>query len=603
MNIFVADFETFYDKDFSLSGLTTEEYVRDPRFEVIGVSIKHNDGPTKWFPAPQVPTVMAALKKAPPFALLAHNTQFDGFILSHHYGIVPKFYLDTLSMARPWHMYNVGVSLAALAVEYGLGAKGTEVVQALGMRYSDFTPGALEAYGRYCCNDTELTYKLYEELANKTPKQELHIIDRTIRMFCDPRVVFDSELLHTYYEEVVSAKAQIVEQVAALCSKDDLTSNPKLALVLESLGVEPPMKLSVAKTKTAGENVMTFAFSKSDKEFTALLEHDDPLVVGVVEARLGVKSSIEETRSLRFLGMAERGPVPVQLQYYAAGPGRWGGAGKTNFQNMTRGGTLRKSIMAPPGFTIVEVDSANIELRINHTIAGQKDSIEAFRVGRDLYCEFASIIFGREITKADVAERFLGKTAHLGLGYGCGWERFQEMCRLKGVILTDADAKRIVNLWRETYYMVPKWWKTLDRALEDMAMGQFGPLDDNGLVFVGSEKLVTKPNNQILYPGLARDAKQQWFYKARNQIKHLHGPKTSENVAQHLARNIVAEQLLTIASRYFVWLTTHDSVAYLAPDSEAQQALDFGVKTMSTSPQWWPDIPLAAEGKMGKRYS
>ena len=295
--------------------------------------------------------------------------------------------------------------------------------------------------------------------------------------------------------------------------------------------------------------------------------------------------------------------MPVQLQYYAAGPGRWGGSGKQNMQNLKRGGTLRRAIKAPPGYMVLEVDSSNIELRVNHTIAGQAASIEAFQLGRDLYCEFATILFNRPVTKEDKPERFLGKLAHLSLGYGCGWKKFQEICRLQGVVLSDAEAKRIVGLWREVYGMVPKWWDVLDDSLGYMATGRFMPLDDGGLVTASKEKLITKPNNQILYPGLAKDAEGSWFYRVRNQTKHLYGAKVDENVCQHLARNIVAEQLLKISARYFVWLTTHDSVAYLAPDSEAQAALDFGVKIMSTSPTWWPDIPLAAEGKVGERYS
>ena len=49
MNLITLDFETFYDKDFSLSKLTTEEYIRDDRFEVIGVGVKINDDETQWF--------------------------------------------------------------------------------------------------------------------------------------------------------------------------------------------------------------------------------------------------------------------------------------------------------------------------------------------------------------------------------------------------------------------------------------------------------------------------------------------------------------------------------------------------------------------------
>ena len=48
MSLVVLDFETFYSKDFSLSKMTTESYIRDPRFEVIGVSVKVDSGGIRW---------------------------------------------------------------------------------------------------------------------------------------------------------------------------------------------------------------------------------------------------------------------------------------------------------------------------------------------------------------------------------------------------------------------------------------------------------------------------------------------------------------------------------------------------------------------------
>lgn len=600
MNIITMDFETYYDLDYSLSKLTTEEYVRDPRFEVIGLSVIIKDAPALWFPKPQVRNVLERLQSRE-FALLCHNTQFDGFILSDHYGLVPRLYLDTQSMARPHN--PDGVSLARLAKHYEVGEKGTEVVAALGKHYVDFTPYELARYGNYCMNDSTLTRALYDKLLPDTPKRELLLIDRTIRMFCVPRIILDTALLRTYHAEVVAKKGALLLEVALLAPQHVLMSNPQLAALLESMGVDVPMKRSEAKSKTAGAEVMTYAFGKTDAAFTALLDDPDPLVAAIVEARLGVKSSIEETRSKRFLDMSTRGPMPVALQYSVANTMRWGGGDKQNLQNLKRGGTLRKTLMAPSGYKLCAVDSSNIELRVNHTIAGQADSVQAFKDKRDLYCEFATILFERPITKADVDERFLGKLAHLSLGYGCGAAKFQHICRLQKVPLSLKEAKRIVDLWRATYPKVPKFWRNCDIALKSVASGVRVQVDTAGLVHTAFEKLVTRPCNQIRYPGLQRDVEGGWFYIVRNQKQYLYGAKVVENVCQHLARNIVAEQLLIISNKYPVVLTVHDENVYLAPDDEADEALAFGVKVMSTSPDWWPEIPLAAEGEVGERYS
>lgn len=599
MDMITLDWETYYDKDFSLSKITTEEYVRDPRFQIIGVGIKFNEHKPHWFTGPMI---AAAINKVPwdKVALLCHNTNFDGFILKEKFGKVPKVYLDTLAMARPWHGYNVGGSLKKLAEQYQLGVKGTEVGNAMGMRAEHFNEAALAAYGEYCKNDVELTYDLFKALRPKTPMQELLIIDRTVRMFCDAKLLLDAAVIQEEIDHEVDRKAQLMAQVERYAPTNVLMSNPKLALLLESMGVEVPTKVSAKTGKVSP------AFGKTDKAFTALLDHENELVQAIVAARLGVKSTIGETRARRMLGIAERGPLPVDLQYCGAlVTQRWSGGSKLNLQNLPRGGRLRKALVAPEGMAIIAVDSSNIELRVAHCIAGQDTTVASLRAGRDLYCEFASVLFNRPITKADKNERQLGKLAMLSLQYGAGAPKFKEMCRIQADIhLTDDEAKRIVTLWRQTYDRIPAFWRRCDKALENIAIGSPAQLDDFGLCAVQHEMLVTKPNNQILYPSLQRDSEERWFYLGRNgQRKNLWGGTMTENICQHLARNIVAEQMLRISARYPVVLTVHDEVVYLAPEAEAEQAVAFGVAEMSKSPSWWPVIPLAAEGESGKTYS
>jgi DNA polymerase len=251
---------------------------------------------------------------------------------------------------------------------------------------------------------------------------------------------------------------------------------------------------------------------------------------------------------------------------------------------------------------VVAVDSSNIELRVNHCLADQVDTVQMFREGRDLYCEFASVLFNRPITKADKHERQLGKLAHLSLGYGCGADKFQEICRLNGVILTPGEAKRIVTLWRDTYPRIPALWRACGAALPSIVSGAEMWIDSQQLCRTAYGRINTKPHNQILYPELTQDG-DKWTYKVRNETKFIYSAKVTENLCQHLARNIIADQLLAISAKYPVVLTVHDEVVYLAPEAEAQEALEFGVAAMSKSPTWWPAIPLAAEGEFGRTYS
>jgi DNA polymerase len=321
MKILTIDFETLYTKDYSLTKLTTEEYIRDEQFEVIGVSVQVDDGEPQWFSGThaQIKEFLSGYKFEEHLAL-AHNSMFDAAILGWVFGINPHGWLDTLSMARALYGTEVGGSLKTLAEYYDIGVKGNEVVAAQGKRRIDFTDTELARYGEYCKNDTALTYKLFQCMADGFPKIELRLIDLTIKMFSEPVLRLDHDLLTEHLTNVRASKDTLMEVLERSgYTREDLMSNPKLAEILTKVGVEPPTKISPTTDKK------TWAFSKTDEEFKALLEHPLTIVQNIVAARLGVKSTLEETRTERFIDIAQRGPMPVPLRYYAAHTGRWGG--------------------------------------------------------------------------------------------------------------------------------------------------------------------------------------------------------------------------------------------------------------------------------------
>ena len=402
MDIVCIDFETTYDREYSLSKMTTESYIRDPRFQVIGVSIGVNGEEPEWFTGDGVD---AALRRYcnDKCAILCHNTAFDGAILSWHYGIRPTLWLDTMSMARPFHGITTGVSLHSLSKHYSLGEKGTAVANYLGFRFENFTSTMLADYGEYCKQDNRLTYALFKKLAPMVPASEIELIDMTIRMFTEPMFEFDKQILEDHLVDVQAKKERFLVGGGAPL-KEVLMSNDKFAAALRACGVEPPMKIS----KTTGK--LTYAFAKTDTDFTALRGHTDMRVQFLVAARLGVKSTIEETRTQSFLGIASRGKLPILLNYWGAHPGRFSGGDKVNLQNLPRGGKIRDAIKAPAGHKVVVCDSAQIEARLVSYMAKQDDLVQAFREGRDVYSEFATEIFGKPITKKDKIERFIGKT-------------------------------------------------------------------------------------------------------------------------------------------------------------------------------------------------
>lgn len=610
MNIITLDFETYYDRQFSLTKLTTEEYIRSDLFEVIGVAVSEGDGVPIWYSGSR-DFVRTCLQKYDwdNSLLLAHNTQFDGAIMAWHFGIKAKGYLDTLCMARAIHGVEAGGSLKALAERYQIGQKGTEVLDALGKRRGDFTPQELDAYGKYCCNDVELTRTLFHRfmlpgLGEGFPKKELKVIDTTLKMFIHPTLELDPALLSQHLQNVKRLKDKLLED--ADVGLDDLMSNNKFAELLKQVGVEPPVKVSVRTGKEA------YAFAKTDEEFKALLEHPSPVVQTLVSARLGNKTTLEETRTERFMGIASRGKLPVPIKYYAAHTGRWGGDDKINLQNLPsrgqNGGKLKKAICAPAGHVIIDCDSSQIEARTVAWMAGQTDLVEAFDKGEDVYKIMASSIYGKAIEDITKEERFVGKTTILGAGYGMGAQKFQAQLKTFGVDIPEDECQRIISVYRTTYDKIPDLWKQAQRCLEAMVTKAGAPFS-----VVDAVQFDPMQNGFLLPSGLWQrydslekvydaEGKSQYQYKTRKGIVKIYGGKVVENLCQAVARCVIAEQMLMIAKKYPVVLTVHDAVACIAPEEEAKEAQQYVEQCMKTRPSWAQTLPLDCESGVGKSY-
>jgi DNA polymerase len=605
MDLITVDFETYYSKEFSLSKITTEEYIRDPRFEVIGVGVKVNNEPTEWASGTheQLKEYLHSFDWANSM-VLAHNTMFDGAILAWHFDVHPRVFTDTLCIARALHGVEVGGSLRSLTERYRIGAKGTEVINAFGKRRLDFTAEELDRYGDYCVNDVELTYKLFHIfLKTGFPKTELRLIDLTLRMFIDAVLELDIGLLEQHLEDTRERKDQLLE--AAGVSKDDLMSNPKFAEVLNSLGVVPPTKVS----PTTGKE--TWAFAKSDESFKALEDHEDDRVQAVVAARLGTKSTLEETRTQRFIDIGKRGTLPVPVRYYAAHTGRWGGDDKINLQNLPsrgpNGKKLKRSILAPDGYTLIDADSAQIEARVLAWLAEQDDLTQAFTNGEDVYKKMASRIYGipeEEVTKE---QRFVGKTTILGAGYGMGALKFQGQLKTFGQDVTLDEARRIISIYRETNWKINQLWRDCQNMIRNMVNGDSYQIGKQGVLqVVGSEQGIKLPSGLLIrYDDLSAENTEnglEYSYKTRRGRTRLYGGKVTENVCQGIARCIIGEQMLQIAKKYRVVLTVHDSIVICVRDEEVSEAQAYIEKCMRWTPDWAEGLPINCESGTGKSY-
>jgi DNA polymerase I-like protein with 3'-5' exonuclease and polymerase domains len=604
MKITGIDFETYYhERDFTLKKMTTEAYIRDPQFEVIGVALQTEGERPKWFSGTKAQTkeFLESWNLHENIAL-AHNAAFDMAILNWHFDIRPKRIADTLSMARAIHGTEVGGSLKALAEYYKVGVKGEEVGKVSGMHRIDFDAESLARYGVYCENDVDLTIEIFKKMVGDFDINELRLIDLTIRMFSEPVLQLNTPFLTSYLKEVKDTKESLLSKM--LITKEQLMSNPKLAEVLTSLGVEPPMKTSPTTGKP------TFAFAKNDEEFKALLEHENVIVQNIVAARLGVKSTLEETRTQRFVDIAGRGLLPVPLRYYAAHTGRWGGDDKINMQNLGRGSKLKYAIQAPPDHMIINSDSSQIEARTLAWLAEQNDLVDAFERGEDVYKIMASSIYGKDINDITKDERFVGKTTILGCGYGMGAKKFQAQLKTFGVDMELKEAERIIDVYRSTYEWIPVLWQQAGRALEAIMSDQTAPLGRTGVLVVEGKKGIRLPNGMYLkYPNLrvwTRDGKSELVYDTKKgkttTPTKVYGGKVIENVCQALARIAIGEQLLMVAKKYKVAMTVHDAVTAVVPQYESLTAKEYVELCMRIRPSWAPDLPLNCESGVGKSY-
>ena len=617
MSFLTIDFETYYSKEFSLGKLTTEEYIRDKRFEVIGVAVKATEGnnyhraaalddtpSTIWFSGSKKQTAefLAQFDWANCTAV-AHNAMFDMAILNWHFGIKPKRIVDTIAMSRALHSVEVSHGLAALSEYYELGAKGTEVQDAIGKKRLDFAPDELEAYGGYCIQDVELTYKLFQVLNKGFPKLDLALIDLTTRMFTEPVLNLDTDVLTEHLEDVLATKAALMDKVTH--EKTKITSNPQFAELLRGYGIEPPMKISL----TTGKE--TYAFAKTDEGLKLLQEHDNPSVQALVAARLGVRSTIEEKRAQRFLDIADRGTLPIPLRYYAAHTGRWGGADKINMQNLPRGSQLKYALCAPEGYKFVDCDLSQIEARMLAWLAEADDLVEAFDRGDDVYKIMAAAIYDKQADDVTKEERFVGKQTVLGCGYGMGATRFQVQLKNFGVELEEAECQRIIDIYRTTYDDIPKLWKDAGKCLKIIQENKATTLGKDELLEIDGETGIKLPNGlHIKYPNLRSEVDEEGYTETVYDIRkgrtitstRIYGGKVIENVCQALARIVIGEQLLRVSNKYKVVMTVHDAIGCIVPEDEVDEGMAYVEKCMRVRPKWALDLPLDCEGGVGNSY-
>lgn len=625
-----VDLETFWSPTHTLSKMNPIAYCTHRETEIISVAYKVGDAPTEVvFGEPEVKAWAQSVDWSDKLVYGHNLSHFDSMILRWRMGIRPKMWGCTLAMSRPYHSLTVGGSLAKLVEHYDLGKKDqTALHNTKGRHLKEFTPDEIAAMGEYNKMDVEQCAALFKILLPKTPKAEMKVIDATIRMLVEPKFRLDVPLLESTLAEErerkhnmlletakvldVGALAQSDEEIAEEISKT-LGSSAKFAKLLESLGVEVPMKVSPKTGKPSP------ALAKTDEAFVALVEHENPVVSAAAQARLGVKSTILESRIGTFLevGRAAKGRMPVPLVYHAAHTARWGGGMSLNLQNLPRVSgkptdALRNSLVAPPGYKVVVADLSGIELRVNHYLWQVPSSMALFDADPakgDLYKDFASKLYGVPFAEVTKAQRQIGKVAHLGLGYGAGRVTFVRIAKLMGgVDISEEESQSIVASWRAAYKPIVDGWKACQKALNAIANGVSIEVDPWGMVTTDGEGYVLPSGRKIRYPDLritvSEDGKKSWKYGTGRHETFLTGGKCDENLVQAISRDILVDNMLKIKQMtgHYPCHTVHDELIYVVPESEAESILDVVQNTMRTPPVWWPELKTWSEGDIADSY-
>lgn len=621
MDFVVLDLETEFGDDFTLSKLTTEAYIRDPRFKALCGAVKWSPSTSAtWYDEPELRWQLKQHDWSNTF-LLCHHTQFDAFILSHHYDVHPKMLGCSLSMARMMLGATKSVSLENVRKHFGIPSKTTPYSLFKNKTWAQISPDVQEQIGEGACDEVESIFHIFQQfMAAGFPVEELDVIDSVLKMFSEPVLRADVPLLRQVWQTEAINKAARLE--ALNVSAADLASADRFAELLREEGEEPE-----TKTSTKGNEV--YAFAKTDDYMRDyLLEHENDRIRALAEARIGEKSTLLQTRAATLGFMAGRGPLPVYLRFSGAGTLRFSGGDGANWQNFKRGSDIRRAICAPEGYLLAPIDLSQVECRVLAYLAGETAQMEEFRRGEDPYIGIACEFYGRKITKKDAAERGTGKQAILSCGYGSSGKRFKATAKLgvygPPVILEMEEADRFVKLYRDGHPAIcgrPNgYWAQGEQVLRAMYHWQSF---DWGVVSVrcnqekGTRRIYFPNGAFILYdtlewhvPTAEEIAKNPahpnpgWRVKTRYGWKNIYGSMIAQHMCEAVSRLIMTQAMLRIKKRLHSVNSTHDELLVLIrKDAEAERNLQFCIDEMIREPSWLPGIPLAAESSgLSDRY-
>lgn len=631
----VLDFETYFDTKYSLSKMSTIEYIKDSRFEILGLAARWVDGAHKFHWGSDVSEYISTLQKMfyddlRGVTIVVANDKFDISILYHKFGIIPPHVVDIQNLSRQQNA-RAKHHVRNLADRYGLPCKG-DTGKFLAKHLSDFEkdlPARLEME-EYANRDAQIEAGVFMKLMPLVswPEVELPLAQLTLEQYVSPGIMVD-------YKKASLVKRELLEGMYAKIvktghTKTELNGNKKFPDILRGLlpdNEKIPMK--------QGKNGMIPALSKSDPEVDSLKFHKDDKVCDLIEARLAVKSRplhIKRIDNIVNQAKVRDGWFGIPLKYHGAHTGRWSGCERVNAQNLgSREDGLVNSIkhilVAPPGEVLIIGDLAQIEARMLAYLAGESALVKGFQQGHDVYSEFASELFQTDVRKHtddDSPElqkelkfkRYVGKQSILGLGYGMGSTRFLEQLKAykdarkliqEGKInLRFADD--VVDFYRKKYKQIPKFWGFMENNFKRVTKYPENDIcSESGIKFYhkqGTTFVELPSTRRLRYPkSRIKVSSGQIHYFDGRATNNIWGGTLTENLVQAASRDVIAEQVLIMKNRkYKVVLTVHDSVVVSVPDEIETESLEDMRGIMELRPKWCSGLPLSVDIESSRYY-
>lgn len=617
----ILDFETYYDQDYSLRKMSTQAYIQDPRFEILGMGygwLRDLQLIARGYLTPdQIPTFLNAVP--PDATLVGHNLLFDAKIVQSKIpGYFMRFagFIDTLGLSRYFmpHIPRHDLDSAAKAVGHIGKVKASALRAVKGVRFAQLTPDQQDHLEEYCLGDVLATSALLQALYPFLPEQERELMSLTTRIGAVPLLQLDRPTLESALQEQELEYQQTLTKAGVPIAT--LSSNDKFLEHLKTLNIGLPK----SKESPSVPGKMIPALGQNDLDYREFVaqhpQHED-----LFAARKAVKSTIGRTRIKRFLQLTEhnhdpssgRSPVTMPLNYYGAATGRWSGADKLNVQNLPRGSKLRKAFYAPPGYLVNAADLSGIELRMNLWFCNEVELLDTIAAGGDLYVETAARFYNKPPERITPTERSLGKVLQLSCGYGQGAKKFRTVCALgpmgsKPIYLSEQEAEDAIKAYRSSVPMVVQMWRRLNTVLSWLAnptTSQF-PFGPNEVLSISYGAITMPGGAQLTYPlTRSNDDDTGWEYGSFVNPKRIYGAHLLENIIQALARQVIAQQMLILDAHPLITVVsmTHDEILTIFHESDRDECERYIEQVMSTTPDWAPGLPLAVQAKTERYYA